>query len=497
MAVSGSASVSLANVFFDRVEITKINIFEGTSDSAIASIRRSVFEFYKAFRNLAIVLSFAVLVYIALRMVLSNIAEEKAKYKAWLVNWLVGFGLLFVMSYIIVFVLNANSFLVQTLARALGNVNDDMSGIMLSLAGQTFWIPLTISFGSAIMYLGLSIITMIFVIIYIKRMITVSLLIVISPLITVTYSLDKIGNNKSEILNTWLREFLYNVLIQPFHCIIYMVFIGTAFQLIQGTTLGDFGGMVYALILTFSIFSAQKIVREIFGFGQSSSLTEKVAVVALVQRTVSNISSVVALKGARNDAKAAKKEKKLGGLKGFTMPGGEDVNGTELARLRANYQQELNYESKAKKAAAKGKPAPKRKSKTTIPNRRRLKNAPKFIKGVGRVYREVIGRTTGYYTLKRFRKNRKQRRHGAHHMKDRDYILAVAQSYREAIDPTMSNKDLADELDRIKTANPSSLNAKEMEFMVMVRAMQAQFKISDAEVRDALLNGTGRKRGWS
>ena len=48
---------------------------------------------------------------------------------------------------------------------------------------------------------------------YIKRMITVAFLILISPIITITYSIDKAGNGKAEAFSTWLREFLHNVLI--------------------------------------------------------------------------------------------------------------------------------------------------------------------------------------------------------------------------------------------------------------------------------------------
>ena len=55
---------------------------------------------------------------------------------------------------------------------------------------------------------------------YIKRMLTVGFLIVIAPLITITYSIDKMGDGKSQALNAWLKEFIYNVLIQTFHCII-------------------------------------------------------------------------------------------------------------------------------------------------------------------------------------------------------------------------------------------------------------------------------------
>ena len=53
----------------------------------------------------------------------------------------------------------------------------------------------------------------------------IGLLVVVSPLITCTYSLDKAGDGKAQALGAWLKEFIYTILIQPFHCIIYMCFI--------------------------------------------------------------------------------------------------------------------------------------------------------------------------------------------------------------------------------------------------------------------------------
>ena len=42
--------------------------------------------------------------YVGIRMAISSVAEEKAKYKKMLVDWVVSLGLLFVLHYIMVFV---------------------------------------------------------------------------------------------------------------------------------------------------------------------------------------------------------------------------------------------------------------------------------------------------------------------------------------------------------------------------------------------------------
>ena len=41
---------------------------------------------------------------------------------------------------------------------------------------------------------------------------------------TVTYSIDKAGDGKAQAFGNWLSEFVMNVLVQPLHAIIYLVF---------------------------------------------------------------------------------------------------------------------------------------------------------------------------------------------------------------------------------------------------------------------------------
>ena len=182
-SVAGGQDVSLQNIFFNKIDLLNINIFE-SKDDAIAS---KIAQFYLALRNLSIALSLAVLIYIGIRMATNSIAGEKAKYKGMLVNWLVGFALIFVMQYIMYFIIKANELLVESLSSQWMS-----SSIMKELAGLIWVIPFTKSFSALAMYIGLLLMSFIFLITYIKRMITVSFLIVISPLITVTYSIDKV-----------------------------------------------------------------------------------------------------------------------------------------------------------------------------------------------------------------------------------------------------------------------------------------------------------------
>ena len=134
----------------------------------------------------------------------------------------------------------------------------------------------------AFIYLMMTIMTFIFLLTYIKRMITVAFLIIISPIITITYSIDKMGDGKSQALNRWMKEFIYNILIQPFHCIIYLALVQTSFQMLnQDDIFADpLGRVLLAFMMVIFMYQAEDIVKNIFNF-QSSSMPKTLAQTAI------------------------------------------------------------------------------------------------------------------------------------------------------------------------------------------------------------------------
>ena len=97
-----------------------------------------------------------------------------------------------------------------------------------------------------------------FFLLYAKRFLVIGFLIVISPLITITYAVDKAKDNKSQIFDTWLREFIGNVFIQPLHAGIYLIFIGTANNIF---TVAPFLSVIMFMMLS----RTERVVKKIFG----------------------------------------------------------------------------------------------------------------------------------------------------------------------------------------------------------------------------------------
>ena len=51
----------------------------------------------------------------------------------------------------------------------------------------------------------------------------VAILIMIFPIVMITYAIDKIGDAKSQAFGNWVKEFLVNVFVQSFHVIAYVL----------------------------------------------------------------------------------------------------------------------------------------------------------------------------------------------------------------------------------------------------------------------------------
>lgn len=280
------------DIFFNRVGITEIDFFNFTGEtSAIQTIRINIATWYYVLRILAIVLLLAVLVYIGIRMAISTVASEQAQYKRMLTDWLVSFALIFLLNYIIMFTIEANNALVGMLAGTakvtIGN------GIVTKLASMAMGLSglfsATKAWGALLVYFALVGMSAAFLFIYIKRMLIIGFLIIISPLITVTYSIDKVKDGKAQALNTWLKEFMAAVLIQPFDCIIYLVFISTVIDTLQ--TSASLAKLVLALMCMKFIWEAEKIVRKIFNIQGES--VENALAAAMAVKSIGDVAKTV------------------------------------------------------------------------------------------------------------------------------------------------------------------------------------------------------------
>ena len=284
--------IPLDQILFNRIELLKVNFFSSVDPNAtnaniIGPIRENVAIWYIAIRNVAAVALAVIVLYVGIRMAISSVAEEKARYKRMLTDWVVSLVLLFVLHYIMILIININDGIVNILSVADQTSTGAPQSIMDDL-----WVDAmtTLSFteqlGYVALYFMLAIMSFVFFATYVKRMITIAFLIMISPIITITYSLDRMGDGKSQALNTWFKNFVYNILLQPFQCIIYLALVKSAMAAISRANLSS---VVIAIIMVFFLYEAEDIIKEIFHF-EGKSVANTIAQAALVTSAMGLVS---------------------------------------------------------------------------------------------------------------------------------------------------------------------------------------------------------------
>lgn len=307
---------AIGDVVFNRCGITSADFFpevwigESVKYGNVANnIVQNISKYYYVMRNLSIAILLGILLYIGIRMAISTVASEEAKYKKMLKDWAISLVLVFVLQYIMIITFFINNSLVEVLETMDPFKNSEWNIITKlitkSLVPIVGW-PETIVYGSFV------IATLAFVLMYIKRTIVLGFLIVISPLITITYSIDKIGDGKSQALNTWLKEFVFTVIVQPFHCIMYIVFYGSIMSSLDGDGLGN---VIFAVASAFFMLKAEDIIRKIFGI-QANNIGNAIGTGAMA------ISMATSMLKNKSDKKIDKSKGKMPKMKGNLANGG-------------------------------------------------------------------------------------------------------------------------------------------------------------------------------
>lgn len=353
------------HIFFNKCKILDVNFFDLNSvpsGSATHIVRSAVAEWYYKMRILALVILLVILIYVGIRMALASVAEEKAKYKKMLFDWVCSLCLVFVLHYIAIFVIQLNSAIIRALEEIASQTS--ISNVMGDIGWNAILDVGIDSITSVLVYAILVFQIIGYVIAYFNRMLKIGFLLIISPLITITYSIDKMGDGKSQALNNWLKEFIYTILIQPFHCIIYITFVSIAFKLlvlevdesllqdalVRTTQYNQLANGVLAIMCIKFIKEAEGMVRKIFNFkddGNGVSLAAGLMVTSAALSKANNLG-----KGARKFVNNAKDSNIFKAVS-------KDVKGSKLFGKASEKLSNLKSKSSEKLDKVKGKAAEK------------------------------------------------------------------------------------------------------------------------------------------
>ncbi len=124
----------------------------------------------------------------------------------------------------------------------------------------------TLKIGYSILYIALTVYTVYFAFVYLKRLLMLAFFTMIAPLVALTYPLDKIRDGKAQAFNYWFKEYMFYALLQPMHMLLYTVFVSSALSVAANN-------LLYAIVALAFIVPAEKIVKQMFGIKGNTEST--------------------------------------------------------------------------------------------------------------------------------------------------------------------------------------------------------------------------------
>lgn len=110
--------------------------------------------------------------------------------------------------------------------------------------------------------------------VFLKRFLSIAIMTLIAPIVAVTYSLDRAGDNKSQIFNGFISEYIQTAMLAPMYALMYIIFM----LLLGGiATTQPFLGVI---ILTF-FQKIEKQMKALFGIGAMTLVTDSKTVIGL------------------------------------------------------------------------------------------------------------------------------------------------------------------------------------------------------------------------
>ena len=172
------------------------------------------------------------MIYLAINMVLVyagvKTPQKHANIKSTMINVAVSFVMVFALPIILAIIANLNDIIVKILSQSrvsmINSFGENNFEILVRYSEDKLG-----SFNTAmtnLTYILLIVIHIRFIIVYLKRFYSLGLLTIVAPLITVTYAVDKLKDDKSQILGKFYREYFYSYFIQPLHCFMYLFYLG-------------------------------------------------------------------------------------------------------------------------------------------------------------------------------------------------------------------------------------------------------------------------------
>lgn len=253
---------TIEGLLTNQYPIFNIDLFSetpsGPNSQFSNDIKQSAAVWYVSIRNIALVGMVISLIYVAIRMAIATVAEEKAKYKKMLTSWFIGLVLIFVIHYIIIIMLRLSSEFIDFIKTAI-ETDTSTSGMEKDILGN-LWNTLNKTDGAqkiyiVILYMVLTYYELKFFIMYMFRVFKVFILTIIAPIISLTYPIDTIGDGRAQAFNHWLRMIMMEIFVQPIQLVIYIIFVYSASEIAKTVP-------IIGIIFIIALDNGEKIIRK-------------------------------------------------------------------------------------------------------------------------------------------------------------------------------------------------------------------------------------------
>lgn len=265
--------VALFNIdIFNMKSSYTLGIGSNTEDiyqaGANLSLKESTAKWFYICRLFAMMINLCVLIYVGIKMAISTVASEEARYKKMLINWAQSLIILFLLQYIMSFIIQIGESILNVIyvIRSGMDVKSFEFEVMSTVYMKVLGTAGMQVFLHSVFFWFLTGIQLKFFLEYLRRTLSVMFLTIIAPFITVTYPIDKMGDNKAQAFEAWLKQYIINVIIQPIHAAIYLVFVYSANNIAETAPL-------IAMVFLLMLGKVENIVRNILGV--TDSLTVK------------------------------------------------------------------------------------------------------------------------------------------------------------------------------------------------------------------------------
>ena len=152
--------------------------------------------------------------------------------------------------------------------------------------------------GWAIVYIMFVILTIAFVWLYGKRVFYMAALTMFAPIIGVMYPINRVSGSRAQTLNLWFKEYMGNLIMQPFHLFLYTIFVGSAMEV-------AINNPIFVIIALVVILVVEKLLKDMLGIqdtrigGLGKALQDTNRAIKTAERTTASVAKGIGRAASR------------------------------------------------------------------------------------------------------------------------------------------------------------------------------------------------------